>query len=71
MRDKGIKVIGKYDGVYASLISQKLGAKLIQIDGLDKVDNVIGDIVNSTISFSYNEIQILLILLGIFIVLAL
>lgn len=71
IRSNGEKVMDSYDSSSANLISKKIWAKLMEIDNVDEIDNLVGKMVSSSIDFSNNEIQILIVLLCIFIVLVL
>lgn len=67
----GDNVWNSYDAVWIRNVSNALHAKIYQIDGVDRIDSVISDVLRSSVSFSYAQIQILIVLLGIFILLAL
>jgi hypothetical protein len=71
MKMKWLPVVSRFDSQTAGVISKALDATFFQIDTVRDLDTMIGQIVTSSPSFSYSQIQILFVVLWMFILLLL
>ena len=64
-------IITSFDVQTATTISKVLNAKLFQVENVNNMDSVIGQIVSSSRTFSHSEVQLLVVVLWVFILLVL